>query len=649
MKSFYILVFICVTSVFGYSQNQKYKDSIAVEIKSLSSDSIKAQRFYKESTYALRRLNDLNLSRTYLDSSMHYSKVSGFKDSEAKCHFLYGLLERVSGNYEVALKHLETNINYFEKDSTNKAYALFQVGAIYRNLGDYEKSLETFVEILNIFEHKKDSFAIASTYNSIANIYGDLDKHDEAIESYQSANAIFIDKDNKRNQANTLRNIAEIYLRKEDTITSRQYAEQSLKLANEINEDYAKGAAHYMLGRTYLNSNKESTLYNYLEAQKLLEKINYRKLLVALYNDLGDFYKNKDNLNESVVYYNKALAILEGTEDLLQAKMTYKGLSDNYVSKNEYKKAFDFQKLYIEAKDSLFNEENIKSINLLQKQFETEKKDKEIAQQELELQQQENTLQKQSSQMTLLFSVSILLLIASVLTWLFFRQKQKRKNQEFLTLKREYQIKSLEALIEGEEKERFRIAKELHDGVNGDLSAIKYKLSSLLEMNNKVIKEAITMIDDSCKQVRAISHNLVPPFLEKFNLVEAAETYCDSMNAAHATTINFQNLGDDFSLSKKAEINIFRIIQELVVNSLKHAKASEIDVQISCQKDLLQIVVEDDGVGFDKEEVMEKGKGIGLTNIESRIKYLNAVVDFMSNAKGTSYSFEIDINKLDEY
>jgi signal transduction histidine kinase len=165
-------------------------------------------------------------------------------------------------------------------------------------------------------------------------------------------------------------------------------------------------------------------------------------------------------------------------------------------------------------------------------------------------------------------------------------------------------------------------------------------------MNNKVIKEAITMIDDSCKQVRAISHNLVPPSLENFSLIEATEAYCNNLDAVNPIAINFQSIGDEFQLSKKAEINIFRIIQELVTNSLKHAEANEIDVQMSCQNNLLQITVEDDGKGFDRAEV--KGKGIGLSNIESRIEYLNATVDFMSNNKGTSYTFEIDINTLND-
>ncbi len=220
-------------------------------------------------------------------------------------------------------------------------------------------------------------------------------------------------------------------------------------------------------------------------------------------------------------------------------------------------------------------------------------------------------------------------------------EKNNHKN-EIIIEKHNHQISKLESFIEGEEKERLRIAKELHDGLNGDLSAIKFKLSSLLEMNNGVIKEAITMIDNSCNQVRAISHNLVPPSLENFNLLEAVEEYCEKYDASHSQKITFQYLGDAIKISKKEEINIFRIIQELVANSIKHAEAVEVNVQISCRNRIMQIIVEDNGKGFDVDNV--EGNGIGLKNIQSRVDYLHGSIDLISNKQGTSTTIEIDRN-----
>lgn len=643
-----ILIFLLTIYSFScFSQGiEKYKDSIATEIKSINSDSVKATRFYKESSVALRRFSNLKLCRAFLDSAMFYSKKTNFKDSEAKCHFMYGLLERVSGNYELALNHLDKNIRYFDKDSTNKAYALFQVGTIYRNLGDYQKSLQTFIEILNIFEHKKDSLAMASTYNSIANIYGDMDSYNEAILNYKKANSIFIEKDNKRSQANTLNNISEIYLRKKDTLSSRKFANQSLKISQDIQEDYATGRAYYMLGRTYLSSDKSKALEFYLKSKTILEKINFKKMLVTLYNDLGDFYNDNNNTTQAILYYNKALKILEDTNDLMLSKNTFLGLSTTYLKTNNFKKAYQFQSLYIKAKDSLFNEENIKSINLLQKQFETEKKDKEIVEQKLKLQQQENELLNKKIENKFLWALVSIFLLGAIGTWFIFQQRQKRKNQEILTLKKEQQIKSLESLIKGEEKERSRIAKDLHDGVNGDLSAIKHRLSKYQNQTGIDLSEAINMVDNSCDEVRAISHNLLPPALERYSLKESLSDYCMNLNEVRKEQISFQYIGEEFTFSKTAEITLFRIVQELVSNSLKHSIANEIMVQLTSFDDTIQLTVEDDGKGFENSNV--KTLGLGLANVKSRVEYLNGELDTQSDKDGTHFNITFNKQNLNE-
>jgi len=140
--------------------------------------------------------------------------------------------------------------------------------------------------------------------------------------------------------------------------------------------------------------------------------------------------------------------------------------------------------------------------------------------------------------------------------------------------------------------------------------------------------------------VRAISHNLVPPSLKDFNLLEAVEEYCQSMDSIHEPEVNFQQVGEDINLDKKQEANLFRIVQELVTNSIKHAEGNEINVQLSHLKNTLQLTVEDNGKGFDPKTV--KSDGIGMQNVQSRVDYLNATMDFVSNEKGTSYTITMD-------
>jgi signal transduction histidine kinase len=315
----------------------------------------------------------------------------------------------------------------------------------------------------------------------------------------------------------------------------------------------------------------------------------------------------------------------------------HEGLSNLYEAKGDFKKAFAERKFFDVLKDSILTKDHLAAIGKMDVQYQTEKKDKEIAEQKL-------ALEKSESKTRTMNILIVSLLLASILLWFLFQQRQKRIQQQLITIQREQEVRTLESLMEGEEKERLRIAKELHDGVNGDLSAIKFKLSSLLNMNNTVIKEAVTMIDKSCEQVRAISHNLVPPSLKDFNLLEAVDEYCQSMNSIHSPEITFQHLGNAIVLDKKQEANIYRIVQELVTNSVKHAEANEINVQLSHLDGTLQLTIEDDGKGFDKSKV--ESDGIGLQNVSSRIDYLNADLDFVSNEKGTSYTITMDANTI---
>jgi signal transduction histidine kinase len=188
----------------------------------------------------------------------------------------------------------------------------------------------------------------------------------------------------------------------------------------------------------------------------------------------------------------------------------------------------------------------------------------------------------------------------------------------------------------------------LHDGLNGDLSAIKYRLSTLEEsglsaIDTENLTKVINMINESCAQVRSISHNLMPSSILDYGLIESVKEYCVKINNSDSFKIEFQTFGNYVSLSKKTETVIYRIIQELVTNILKHSKATEAMIQFNYREDELFITVEDNGIGFDKNAI---SKGIGHKNIQTRIDFLNAQLDVESSSAGTSYTISIDLNTV---
>ncbi|MEE9349591.1 MAG: sensor histidine kinase [Flavobacteriaceae bacterium] len=417
---------------------------------------------------------------------------------------------------------------------------------------------------------------------------------------------------------------------------ARKLTLEALELVKDGNHTDYSVQATTLLSKLDFKEIANPTILDVLSDTVIVNKKVNNTVLAHFHLTQLEQYQALNQTAKAEAVINKLKSIITKIGSLGLKQMYYKKAARHWENKQNFKKSFKNQSAYLAISKKINDRQKLYAFYDLDTKYQTAKKDQEIAKQNLKL-------QKQHTQNNYMKGIALFLLLSSILTWLFFKQRQKRKNQEIVTLKREHQIKTLETLIEGEEKERYRIAKELHDGVNGDLSAIKYKLSSLLEMNNNVINEAITMIDNSCNQVRAISHNLVPPSLENFNLLETVEDYCQKLDDLHTQKITFQHLGDDIvNLSKKEEINSYRIIQELVSNSLKHANATSIDVQLSCRNNSLQITVEDNGIGFD--EKLKTGDGIGLSNIQSRVAYLNATVDFISNKQGTSYTIEIDKN-----
>lgn len=553
----------------------------------------------------LRRItyySDPKVSQQYTLKFLEFAKKRKDSFEIALGNFYLGNSYVVEHNYEYALKQYLKSAKYFEtvKDSARLSSILNGIGAAYQNYGNDSLSLKYYKQSQQISKSRGDLRRSAFALNNIGNIYKNRGALDVA-KTYMEEAVNHIETTNQLQYIIPISiNLANVYTDLKDFNKSTKIYNELLPKIDTLKEVFSHGAIMRGLGNSNLvRGNNKKALHNLKRAYNI-------------YSNSGFFDDRYDMM-----------------PDLIKAYEVNKQFASGLKLFNEYNT----------IKDSIFNTEKDKNLTEAIQKYETQKKDKEIIQQQL-------LLKKKQVQYSYMTGIAIFLLVTSILTWFILQQRQKRKNQEIIALKREHQIKTLESLIEGEEKERLRIAKELHDGVNGDLSAIKYKLTSMQEMSNKIIDEAVEMIDKSCKQVRAISHNLIPPSLESFNLVEASEEYCQNMDATHSQQINFQYIGDDFSIPKNAEINIFRIIQELVTNSIKHAMATEINVQMSCRKNTIQLTIEDNGKGFDKSEVVTDG--IGLKNVQSRIDYLQGTIDLISNKQGTSYAIEIETEKLND-
>jgi signal transduction histidine kinase len=240
------------------------------------------------------------------------------------------------------------------------------------------------------------------------------------------------------------------------------------------------------------------------------------------------------------------------------------------------------------------------------------------------------------------------MLIIGGLIYRNYRQKQKLQQQRINELETEKQLMAAEAVMKGEDKERSRIAKDLHDGLGGMLSGIKHSFQHMKDNlvmtpdNQQAFERSMDMLDSSIKELRRVAHNMMPEALVKFGLDVALKDFCNSVNQSGAVELTYESFGlEKISLDQQTAISIYRMVQELVNNTLKHAAASKAIVQISKTADGLTITVEDDGHGFDTQ-ILQSTKGMGWSNLQSRIDYLKGKLNVQSApGKGTSVLIEI--------
>ena len=630
-KKFAVVVLFLLVANFGFGQTKEV-DSLKRELLKPSLNDTTKIRLYINLVDEYIHISNDSVGK-YSDLAMKLARSSS-EYYLGRAKIIRGQFYSQDGQMDSARYYLKSAVEIGEvlKDTPLLAQAYDNYKGALSYLTDFEEKVR--IGLLVVKLHEKNKFLLAQSQYNLSVTYSNGGFEDLAIEYLKSATKNAEESGHEKLLSYALFSLVYYALEENELEDAKLYLEKSLELCEKFKiprictNYYSRAGLYYDKVGQF-----DKAEIAYINALNGAKELNDTYDIMAAYVSLGKHFVSAKTPKKAIDNFEKfeEINISSPTPDLEVS--AYENWAKATKMLGDYESSNKFLEKYIKIKDSLNSEKNKTSIANAETKYQSEKKDKEIAEQKLAL--------TESKSKTRTMSILIVsLLLASILLWFLFQQRQKRIQQQLVTIQREHEVRTLESLMEGEEKERFRIAKELHDGVNGDLSAIKFKLSSLLEMNNTVIKEAVAMIDNSCEQVRAISHNLVPPSLKNFSLLEAVDEYCQSMNSIHDPEVHFQNVGDPIHLDKKKEANLFRIVQELVTNSIKHAEAKEINVQLSHLENTLQLTVEDNGKGFDPKTV--KSDGIGMQNVQSRVDYLNATMDFVSNEKGTSYTIAID-------
>ena len=389
--------------------------------------------------------------------------------------------------------------------------------------------------------------------------------------------------------------------------------------------------------------------YNLLESDSTIKKTENYKF--NLYNNIGSSYRNEKKYYKALEYYKKSDSLQLIKYSLKRKRILYSNMVYCYDKLGELSSAY----YYLNKVDSLKNKINLTKQNTLISKI-TEKYDNEkLRADNLEIDA------KRATNKGLLIA-SLLLLFFGGITAILIQKNTKRKQliaeqereieiQKKEKLLKDQELNTIDAMIEGQEKERQRLASDLHDSVGATLSAArlqfehlcKYKGSGTLENEDELYTKTGKLLEQVYQEIRSMAHLKNSGVIATKGLLPAIQKLARNASTPGGLQIEVDDFGLSVKIENSLEISIFRVIQELITNIIKHSQATEATISITQHEDSLSIIVEDNGIGFDVKKSIDKD-GMGLSSIEKRIEHLEGSMEVDSNiGKGTNILIDIPI------
>ena len=520
--------------------------------------------------------------------------------------------------------------------------ALFNTGTSYRILSQYQNAAVYYEEGKKIFAGIMNESMEAKANDILQILYYDLKDYERAVFYGEKAVQYFRKTTDSVWLGNSLNNLGLSYSKQLKYNKAENSFEEVVGIGSSINNlDMHASALLNLADLSYKKGDYEKLKTAYEQVLAVAKELNSKEIQAISYRGISIYYFFKRDFQQAKNMAMKALAIVNEEQMLLEKAKLFEELSRICYARQDVETGQQYAVQAAMILDSINNDQIKKNIIDIEKKYESERKDNQIKLQRAEL--------KQKSFINyLLVGSAATILIISLLSYRNYRHKQTLQQQRINELETEKQLAATEAVLQGEEQERTRLAKDLHDGLGGMLSGIKYTLNNMkgnLVMtpeNAQAFERSIDMLDSSIREMRRVAHNMMPEALVKFGLDTAMQDFCFDINKSGALQVQYQSIGlKEVDIDQTKSVTIYRIVQELLNNTMKHASAKNAVVQLSYNDDVLTITVEDDGKGFDPS-ILNQSKGIGWSNIQNRIQFLKGKWDVDSQpGKGTSVIIEM--------
>lgn len=561
--------------------------------------------------------------------------------------YFQGLHYSHQGNKERAKSYYQEAITALEKHSSSPDIlirAWYNYAYIQVEDKGYDYVVKTLTEkCIPLSEKSKNTELLAYSYTQLGLTFMSVGQFGKAEEYHKKALGE-LDKIEHRNSVHliTYFNLVSNYCYKPDSRTAKVYLDKAKQLIGPFPKSqhypnyYFQEAMYYTTVQDFPNAlsslRKGTALAKAAKQTKLLHLLYFRMYNVYLMQK--DYHKAKSQL-ELIL----AEKVLPATA--VNRRITYEQLAGVNNMLGQYKEAYQWMKKAAVLGDSLQQNKLLEKMHELEILHQTADKQRKID--VLEKQKEENELlsKNKNLRITILLIALILSLVIALLVFINYKKQHKLNDQisrshqqDLLHIKEQRKYEATQAILQGEEQERQRIAQDLHDSLGGMLANIRMTISdNALFQTDQVIEK----IDKSIAEMRRIARNLMPETLKNIGLEIALKELCEAMAQKHFS-IQFESFNLSENISFKTQTALYRIVQESISNITKYAQASSVIVQISQNDDLLSLTIEDDGVGFDKSEVVY---GLGLKNIQNRVQLINGTVDITSTkGEGTTINVE---------
>jgi len=575
----------------------------------------------------------------YIRKAYHLSKANGLDSLVARSALNIGQHYLIEGDFYQASKYTSIAYNYAKNVNfiKIKILALNRFGTIERENSNFNTSIRYYNQALQLNKKDKIIDLDVEIINNIAILYT-LQKDSAKALHYYNLNIENIPKiENITTKINTYNSLASFL-----TDTNGKEAEKNFirayTLAKSSNDQFN---LCINLSSLYLSKNLKNlskSFYYLNQATRIYQQLKDPSLLFYLNFNYGAYYKNANDFKKAILFYNKALQIKNAP--IYQKTELYQSLSQVYSLDKNFQQALEYKTKYHLVNDSLLSLEHKKDFAEIQTKYEVETKNNKI-----KLLTKEKTIQENNKIIIATTAFGIILFLILVFLVYYFKHKNQRlrDHQEKLNLIKQQEIEHIKGLIEGQNEERNRISKDLHDGVASTLATINRKLGIFNDNQDTELLQVQNVISQVYNEIRTISHNLSSTLIQDHTLDELLfilKTEWNKTGSFIVEIVIFPSQKMDY-LNYSQKENIYRIIQELVTNISKYALAKTVYINCTYADNQLNIVIEDDGKnGFNHDKAQ---LGIGLKNIMERLTFLNGTLEIDSNSNGTTLLLNIPI------